>query len=48
MIKINENVSIWWVEDDVWNVCEWFDGEMYEYYMVADEIESIFGNVWQC
>jgi hypothetical protein len=45
---INENISITWVEDTTWRVCEWFEGEWYDYYMDADEIEAEWGNVWQC
>ena len=48
MKTINENVSIYWVEDDVWKVFERFEGQTHEYYMTADEIEATWGDVWQC
>ncbi len=44
---INENVYITWCEDTTWRVCEWFEGDWYEYYMDADEITAEWGDVWQ-
>ena len=44
---INENVYITWCEDTTWRVSEWFEGEWYDYYMDADEIEAEWGDVWQ-
>jgi hypothetical protein len=44
---INENIYITWCEDTTWRVCEWFEGNCYEYYMDADEITAKWGDVWQ-